>query len=117
VKIIAPKIGGTKLTDGSMLSADGQLAGTPSVLFDAIAVILSDESAKILSTEAAAIEFVHEAFSHLKAIAVDNGGRMLLKMAKIEQDAGVVSTSNKDAFITIAKTRQWDREKFVRILP
>jgi catalase len=117
VKIIAPKVGGTKLTDGSMLASDGQLAGTPSVLFDAIAVILSDEGAKILSTDAAAIDFVHEAFSHLKAIAVDNGGRMLLKMAKIEQDAGVVSTSNKDAFITIAKTRQWDREKFVRILP
>jgi catalase len=38
VKIIAPKVGGAKLADGSMLAADGQLAGTPSVLFDAVAV-------------------------------------------------------------------------------
>ena len=43
VKIVAPKVGGAMLADGSMLEADGQLAGTPSVLFDAVAVILSDE--------------------------------------------------------------------------
>ena len=48
VKIVAPKVGGAKLADGSMLAADGQLAGTPSVLFDAVAVILSDEGAKAL---------------------------------------------------------------------
>ena len=51
VKIVAPKVGGAKLADGSMLAADGQLAGTPSVLFDAVAVILSDEGAKALSKE------------------------------------------------------------------
>lgn len=116
VKIIAPKIGGTKLNDGSILAADGQLAGTPSVLFDAVAVILSDEGLKALSTESAAIEFVHDAFCHLKGIAVDKGGRALLKTAKIEQDTGVVDASNSDVFIAVAKTRQWDREKFVRTL-
>jgi len=40
VKIVAPNVGGAKLVDGSMLAADGQLAGTPSVLFDAVAVIM-----------------------------------------------------------------------------
>jgi catalase len=116
VKIIAPKVGGAKLADGSMLAADGQLAGTPSVLFDAIAVILSDEGAKALSMESAAIDFVRDAFGHLKAIAADIGGQMLLKTANVGQDAGVVNASNKDAFITAAKTRQWDREKLVRTL-
>jgi catalase len=29
VKIVAPKVGGTKLVNGSRLVADGQLAGTP----------------------------------------------------------------------------------------
>ena len=42
VKIVAPKVGGAKLADGSMQAADGLLAGTPSVLFDAVAIILSD---------------------------------------------------------------------------
>jgi len=116
VKTVAPKLGGTKLADGSMLLAEGQLAGTPSVLFDAVAVILSDEGAKALSMESAAIDFVRDAFGYLKAIAVDKGGQALLKIANVGQDAGVVDTNDKDAFITAAKTRQWDREKSVRTL-
>jgi catalase len=116
VKIIAPKVGGAKLADGSMLAADGQLAGTPSVLFDAVAIILSDEGAKDLSMESAAIDFVRDAFGHLKAIAVDKGGQSLLKTANVGKDAGVVDANDKDAFITAAKTRQWDREKSVRTL-
>jgi catalase len=116
VKIIAPKVGGVKLADGSMLAADGQLAGTPSVLFDAVAVILSDEGAKALSMESAAIDFVRDAFGHLKAIAVDKGGQSLLKIAKVGHDAGIVDANEKDAFIAAAKTRQWDREKSVRTL-
>ena len=116
VKIIALKVGGTKLADGLMLAADGQLAGTPSVLFDAVAVILSDEGAKALTQESAAIDFVRDAFGHLKAIAVDQGGQALLKKANIGQDAGVIDTHDKDAFIAAAKTRQWDREELVRTL-
>src|SRR5450830_748917 len=116
VKIIAPKVGGVKLAAGSMLVADGQLAGTPSVLFDAVAVILSDEGAKALSMESAAIDFVRDAFGQLKAIAVDKGGQALLKIANVGQDAGVVGTNDKDAFIAAAKTRQWERERSVRTL-
>ncbi len=116
VKIVAPKVGGAKLADGSMLAADGQLAGTPSVLFDAVAVILSDEGAKALSMESAAIDFVRDAFGHLKAIAVDKGGRSLLTSANVRPDPGVVHADDKDIFIAAAKTRQWAREKSVRTL-
>ncbi|QKE39498.1 MAG: catalase [Ferrovum myxofaciens] len=116
VKIIAPKVGGAKLADGSILMADGQLGGMPSVLFDAVAVILSEKGAKALSMESAAIDFVRDAFGHLKAIAVDKGGQALLKIANVGHDAGVVDANNKDAFIAVSKIRQWDREKFVRTL-
>jgi catalase len=116
VKIIAPKVGRVKLADGSMLVADGQLAGTPSVLFDAVAVILSDEGAEALAKESAAIDFVRDAFGHLKAVAVDQGGQALLKAANVAQDAGILNSTNEDAFITAAKTRQWKREKSVRTL-
>jgi catalase len=74
------------------------------------------EGAKALSMEIAAIDFVHDAFGHLKVIAVDKGGRSLLKIANVGQDAGVVDTNDKDAFIAAAKARQWDREKSVRTL-
>ncbi|OHB55421.1 MAG: catalase HPII [Planctomycetes bacterium GWF2_50_10] len=117
VKIVAPKVGGATLADGSMLAADGQLAGTPSVLFDAVAVILSEEGAKNLFTESAAVDFVRDAFGHLKAIAIDKGGQLLLKIANVGHDAGIVDAADADVFIVAAKTRQWDREKSVRTLP
>jgi len=116
VKIVAPKVAGAKLADNSIMSADGQLAGTPSVLFDAVAVILSDEGAKALSSESAAIDFVRDAYGHLKAIAVNKGGQALLKKANIGRDAGVVDADDKAAFIAMAKTRQWGRERSVRTL-
>jgi catalase len=116
VKIIAPKVSGAKLAGGSMMSADGQLAGMPSVLFDAVAIVLSDEGAKALSLESAAIDFVRDAFGHLKAIAADEGAQTLLKVANIRSDAGVVSANGVTAFIAAAKTRQWRREKSVRTL-
>jgi catalase len=116
VKIVVPKVGGAKLADDSMLPADGQLAGTPSVLFDAVAFILSDEGAKDLSMESAAIDCVRDAFGHPKAIAVDKGGQSLLTIANVRQDAGVVDANDKDAFIAAAKTRQWEWERCVRTL-
>lgn len=116
VKIIAPKLGGAQLADGSHHKADGQLAGTPSVLFDAVAVILSEDGAKALAADCAAIDFVRDAFIHLKAIAADGGGRTLLNAANIAADSGVLDAGAVDAFIAAANTRQWDREKRVRTL-
>ena len=53
VKIVAPKVGGVKLEGRQALPADGQLAGTPSVLFDAVALVLSDDGARqLLAKEA-----------------------------------------------------------------
>jgi len=49
---------------------------------------------------------VRDAFGHLKAIGVDKGGQALLKIANAGQDAGVVDTNDKGAFIAAAKTRQ-----------
>jgi catalase len=99
-----------------MLAADGQLTGTPSVLFDAVAVILSEDGARALSAQSVAIDFVRDAFGYLKAIAVDAGGRALLKHANIGQDAGIVAAGDTAAFLAAAKIRQWERESAVRTL-
>lgn len=117
VKIIAPKVGDISLNDGSALSVDGQLAGTPSVLFDAVAVILSETGVTALTNESAAVDFVRDAYGHLKAIAVDRGGQALLKIANVGLDSGIVDANDTESFVTLAKTRQWGREKFVRALP
>jgi len=117
VKIVAPKVAGAKLADGSLLPANGQLAGTPSVLFDAVAVILSQDGGELLSTEAAAVDWVRDAFGHLKAIGFDAGGQLLLQAGGIAPDAAVVRVSDVAGFIAAGKTRQWDREQTLRMLP
>jgi catalase len=116
VKLVAPKIGGGKLSDGKVLAADGQLAGTPSVVFDAVAVVLSNEAAKRLLKESAAVDFVADAWAHLKAIAADEGAQALLKAARVGNDAGVVEAEDAKGFLAAAATRQWAREPKVRTL-
>jgi catalase len=114
-KIVAPKLG-VKLSDGKQLSADGQLAGTPSFVFDAVAVVLTAEAGKTLSKESAAIDFVSNAWAHLKAIASDAGAQPLLKAGNVGKDAGIVDATDAKGFIAAAKTRQWAREPKLRML-
>ncbi|MES2340826.1 MAG: catalase [Pseudomonadota bacterium] len=117
VKIVAPKIGGVTLKDGKKLPADGQLAGTPSVLFDAVALVLSAEGCAQLLNESAAVDFVANAFVHLKAIGFTAEAQALLDKAGVAPDAGVVDLGkDADGFIPPARTRQWDREPKVRML-
>lgn len=112
--IVAPKIGGAKMSDGSVLEADFQLAGGPSVLFDAIAVILSEKGCTQLLNEAAAVQFVMDAFGHLKAIGHTEEAQPLLDKAGVEPDDGVTDIGAK--FIKVAATRIWAREPKIRML-
>ena len=117
VKIVAPKIGGVTLKDGKTLKADGQLAGTPSVIFDAVAIILSEAGCGKLLKEGAAIDFVKHAFGHLKAIGYSTEAKPLLDKAGVEPDAGIVALGKATgAFLAPARTRQWAREPGVRTL-
>ena len=77
---------------------------------------MNSSDAKMLAKDSAAIDFVRDAFGHLKAIAVDNGGKALLQHANVEQDAGIIDASDTTGFIAAAKTRQWEREHGVRML-
>jgi catalase len=113
-KIVAPKIGGVKLRDGKLLKADGQLAGTPSQLFDAVAVVLSEEGCKLLMNEAAAKQFVMDAFGHLKAIGANDAAKPLLDKAGIKPDKGV--TGLGEDFVAAARQRFWSREPGLRSL-
>ena len=109
---VAPKVGGLKLKGGT-LKADGQLAGSPSVLFDAVALVLAPEAAAKLSKEGAAVQFVMDAFGHVKTIGHNDGAQALLDQAGVEPDAGVVGLAE---FAKIAPKRQWEREPQVRTL-
>ncbi|ROR47112.1 catalase [Diaphorobacter sp. C33] len=116
VKIVAPKVGGALLKDGTQLPADGQLAGTPSAVFDAVASVLSPEMGAQLAREAVAVDWFRDAFGHLKAIAACKGTQAILQAGGIEPDAGVVDPADAQGFIAAAQTRQWAREPQVRTL-
>ena len=113
--IIAPKIGGAKAADGRLLEADFQLAGGSSVLFDAVFVALSEDGGKLLSTEAAAVAWVHDAFAHLKVIGATPGAQALLNAAGVVPDAGIVMGTDAATFLDKAAAgRIFDREPGVR---
>ncbi len=113
--LIAPKrnivVGGQRVT------VDGQLAGTPSCLFDAVAIIVTEKSGKALALDSSAIQFVQDAFGHLKAIGTSPRAQSLLLRAGVAQDPGTTAIDGEfDAFLMAAAERQWDRETSVRML-
>ncbi|WCT74456.1 catalase [Sphingomonas naphthae] len=112
--LIAPKVGGTKMSDGSLLKADAQLAGFPSVFVGAIALVLSEEGCAALLKEAAAIQFVMDAFGHCKAIGHSEAARPLLDKAGVEPDEGMVGLGKP--FVKAAAKRFYAREPKVRTL-
>jgi catalase len=112
--LVAPKVGGAKLSDGLQQKADGQLAGMPSQLFDAVAVVLSDAATADLLKEAAAVEWVMNAFGHLKAIGASEAAKPLLKKAGVEDDEGIVGLGSE--FVAAAKRRFYAREPSLRTL-
>lgn len=84
--LVAPKVGGIKVKGGT-LKADGQLAGSPSVLFDAVGSILTEEQAKALSAQGAAVQWFADAYGHCKTIAHDAATQILLDKAGVERTA------------------------------
>jgi catalase len=115
LKIVAPKIGGATVSDGTVIEADFQLAGGSSVLFDTVYVSLSKEGATMLSAEGAAVAWVHDAFVHLKVMGASAAAKPLLDAAGVVKDAGIVIGDDPKAYLNKASEgRIWSREPSVR---
>jgi len=118
VKLVAAKVGGVQGTGGKVIPADMQLAGSPSVLFDAVAIVCSPQGATSLARDAGAVGFVRDAYAHLKVIGYNEGAASLLKQAGVsEQQPGLIALSQADAaqFVEAVKQgRIWDREKEIK---
>jgi len=124
LKIVAPHVGGAKTAEGNLIAADMRIDGGPSVFFDAVALIVSEAGAQQLVRDAAAVDFVADAFNHLKVIGHVPAAEPLLRRAGITADLadeGVVPLANAGAvagFIAAAKKmRVWEREPKVRNIP
>ena len=120
LQVVAPKAAGVMTAEGKILPADHALAAAPSIFFDAVAVLPSEKGAAELQGESAAIDWLRDAFGHLKFMALNEASAPLLKKARIAPDAGVLKLERgKDAvaFVQAAKSlRLWSREPKVRIV-
>ena len=83
-----PKIGGVKTAKGKKLPADQALSGAPSILFDAVAMLPSEAGAEALAKEAAAIDWLRDAFGHLKIIGYVPKPRPMFEKAAVARRRG-----------------------------
>lgn len=121
MEFVAPKVGGVTAQDGSHIVAKHMLDGGPSVLFDAVTLIVSEEGAARLAREAAARDFVADAFAHCKFIGHVAEAVPLFDKAGItaDIDEGVMLLDTEESVERFVKTcrklRLWAREDTVKI--
>jgi catalase len=119
LEIVAPKVGGVEASDGTWIEADQKIGGGPSVLYDAIAVLLSEDGANLLLANASAKDFVSDAFGHLKFIAFVHNALPLFEKAGIPEDLdeGFIELTNAKSaaqfVVACRKLRFWQREQVV----
>lgn len=115
VMVVTPHIRGVTLSDGSQLAADEKIDGGPSVLFDAVALVFSEDGASEMATFKPAKDFVSDAFSHGKFIARNaEAGALFDAVGMAEKpDEGVFDLpgqSVEDFLAACRKLRHWARD-------
>nr|WP_046112160.1 catalase [Aquincola tertiaricarbonis] len=103
VSIIAEKIEGVSLADGTLLKPDGALAASPSCLFGAVIVVGGQQGIEPLLGHPAALDFLRDAWRHLKAIGLDAAGQRLAQAAGIGSDEAVLPLSDRKAMAKYLK--------------
>jgi len=131
-KVVAPRLGRLKSSEGTEIKIDFSLLTASSVLFDAVFIPGGDSSVKALMADSDAVQFISEAYKHCKAIAASGAAGQLVHTSCLEAnelpnakakgdkppvDAGVIIGPDAQpgkiaaAFIkAIAQHRHWSRE-------
>jgi catalase len=120
LELVAPQVGGVEASDGTLVPAQQKVNGGPSVLYDAVAILLSEEGAALLAHDAAAKDFVSDAFAHAKFIGYSPQSMPLLEKAGVSFDDGCVVLS-KAADVAgflekCGELRFWEREATVHAI-
>ena len=109
-------MGGVTTSDGGWIEAQQRIDGAPSVLYDAVVLLISERSAKALCENAAAVDFVSDAYAHCKYIGFVAGAEALMRHCNVPLDGvGIVTlkdASDIRAFLSqCAALRVWSREE------
>jgi catalase len=112
LKLIAPRIGPMK----NGITPDMTIDGGPSCLFDAVVLLPGQADMPTLLLSASAINWLRDAFGHLKAIGFNAAAQPMFGKGGLAADApGVVSVAKGfDGFIALARQHKiWDRDRLV----
>ncbi len=116
IELVAPKVGGVSLNNSHSVAAQQKIDGGPSVLYDAVALLVSKEGAEQLQSDAPTRDFIADAFAHAKFIGYSEGADLLLQKAGIKEalDEGCMALSSAQAvqdFVgRLGNLRFWERE-------
>lgn len=95
LEFVAPCISGITADDGTVLEIGQALAGGPSVLYDAVAILPSKDGVKTLASFPETRDFLADAFAHFKFIAVGEHAKPLLERSGVAGDDGVMMLDAK----------------------
>jgi catalase len=97
-QVVAPTVYGVMDHAGQRIDAQQQLEGGPSVLYDAVVLLLGEAGRAPLLEHPAARQFVADAFAHCKFIGYTPAARELLDAAGVGDrlDAGCFALSKLD---------------------
>ncbi|KAF0677115.1 catalase [Profundibacterium mesophilum] len=114
VEVVAPRVGGVTTAGGKAIEADEKIDGAPSVLYDAVAVIVSAEGAEKLAAIPQARQFLSDAYAHYKFIALGGEPDALARAGGLPEggDGGILALGGTDAGAFVAQCRAlrfWDR--------
>ena len=116
VDIISPAVGGVTADDGSEVGGDQMLDGAPSVLYDAVVVLVSKPGAVELARTPAARDFVSDAYAHCKFIGHVADAETLFRaagLAELVDDGFVALDDGASASQFLDRCRQlrfWERQ-------
>lgn len=113
-EVVAPTVHGVVTDKGTHVRAQQVIDGGPSVLYDAVAVLVSKDGAEHLASRAPARDFVTDAFAHQKFIGFTEAAKPLFEEVNLVQkmDDGCIDLKqhSADDFIeTLAGLRFWSR--------
>lgn len=113
-EVVAAQVGGAVNSDGDHIAADQVINGGPSVLYDAVVLLTSEEGAKKLAQIPEAKDFVSDAHAHKKYIGFCDKASALIEATGLtkQRDDGWLdlNTLSADEVInTLRNLRYWGR--------
>jgi len=111
VEVITPTVGGVTLSDGSKQPGGQFIKGTKGALYDAVAVLVTEQAAAELAAVPQARDFLIESHVNFKVVGWTPGAKELVVAAGVKPDAGWVDLGDAKAAVkAFGALRFWERD-------